>query len=136
MVAKSGSCFPAFEKHVKELVEDHQRLKDEPLLLAVYYAPDREPHHVFLLEVLERFGSNSVDQDRELFEVTYESTPAFPLASDQRLHLILTNPTELRKALEENWASVAELRGAKRSGRWKVIACADVAQDLVESING
>ncbi|MCP4247292.1 MAG: hypothetical protein GY778_09620 [bacterium] len=136
MVAKTQSCFPEFEDQVKDLVGEHKRLKDQPLLLAVYYAPDREPHHVFLLEVIEQLGSNNVDQDRELFEVTYGSTPAFPLASDQRLHLILTNPTELRKALEENWSSVGELRGAKRSGRWKVIACEDGGRDLEASING
>lgn len=136
MVMQTDSRFPALADRVKALVEEHRELKDEPLLLAVYYAPERQPQDVFLFEIVDGFGNNDVDPDREMFEVTYAATPALPLAADQELHLIITNPTELKVALEQGWELVTELRDAKRDGKAEVIYSGPRGKNLWESING
>ena len=113
--------FPRHEKQARDLVKAHGEIEDEPLLLAVYFAPNRDPEDVFILEVLDGFGGNTVGNDGDLFEVTYGPSPSFPLQAGRRLHLILTNPTELRQAAEEEWALAKELRQAKQRGQWKII---------------
>lgn len=113
--------FPDLKDQVKRLVQAHRKLKDEPLLLAVYYAPKRNPKDVFLFEVAENFGGGRVDKDRKLFEVTYRSTDGFPMAPGQQLRLVLTNPIELDEAVKGNWKHVQELREAFSRKRTDVL---------------
>lgn len=121
MHAPVKSGFPQHEAQAKDLIAAHGKIEDEPLLLAVYFAPERDPEDVFILEVLDGFGGNAVSDDGDLFEVTYGPSPSFPLEAGRRLHLILTNPTELRHANEKGWTSAKELRRAKQGGQWKVL---------------
>jgi hypothetical protein len=113
--------FPNLERNVRLLVEEHKTLKDEPLVLAVYYAPERNPEDVFLFEVIEGFGGGSVDPERTLFEVTYGPSSGFPMEAGQRLHLILTNPEEFRTAARDGWSLLGELKGAVGKDRAKVV---------------
>lgn len=112
MTTTAISPFPAHRQKMENLVEQHKEIRDEPLLLAVYYEPERDAGDLFLLEVIDQFGANKVDPDRELFEVTYGSTAGLPLEPGQELHLILTNPAEAVVAFEEGWPLAREIRGA------------------------
>src|SRR4051812_14593972 len=95
---------------VRRLVMAHKRLKGAPLLLAVYYLSPRARGDISILEVIDSPGTNSIDPDKELFEVTYGSTPSFKMNPGQRLRLVLTNPRELRIAIHQNWPLVREIR--------------------------
>lgn len=97
---------------LKGLVRQHRELKDEPLLLAIYYRPRREAGDVFLFEVIEGFGSNSVNTEGDFFEATFAATSGLDLEKDQRLHLILTNPEELKYAHQRGWPLMEELTQA------------------------
>lgn len=101
--------------NLPQLVKQHLALTDEPLLLAIAYKPGREPQDIFLFEVIENFGGGVIDPDRELFEVIFNSTSSFPLSQGQRVHLVLTNPEELKVATHEKWRLLEELRDAIHS---------------------
>ncbi len=107
--------FPHSYNAVQQLVKDHHKIEQEPLLLAIYYAPLRDRQDIFLFEVVERFGGDSVDEDRELFEVTYASRDDFQLKDGQKLHLVLTNPTEMAVAFKQKWKLAKEIRQAVRN---------------------
>lgn len=112
--------FPQYERSLRKLIDQHREIEDEPLHLAISYQPPRDPHDVFLFEVI----GDSIDgirTDRDLFEVTFEPTAQLPLASGERMHLVLTNPREFRQALDENWPLANELRDAIRSHDYKVL---------------
>jgi hypothetical protein len=113
--------FPQFEKAIRHLIEQHRELEDEPLRLAITYLPaNRDPQHIFLLEVIHAFGE-SLNPERDLFEVTYEPTPGFPMGPNEQLHLILTNPRELKTALRESWPLAIEVIDAIRAGDYEVL---------------
>lgn len=130
-----GVEYPAFKVIAEELVKQHLAKPDEQLLLAIYYAPERDQEDIFLFEVFENFGAKTIDESRNLFEISFGSTPSFPLDQGQSLHLVLTNPEELAIAAREKWELLQELRTAiqlgkaielyadrsKRSGLWKMI---------------
>ncbi len=120
MTIQAPTQFPGFAADVQRLVNEHRQFADEPLLLAIYYKPDRELQDIFLFEVVENLG-NGVDPDRELFEVTYSSTSGFPLEPGQKLHLVLTNPQEFETAVRENWPLLRELREAIDAGAYRVL---------------
>ena len=103
-------------RDVEALVDQHRLLRDEPLLLAIYYEPPREPQDIFIFEVIDGFGAGAIDADQKLFEVTYSSTPGLPLPNGRRLRLVLTNPLEFAVAARERWPLIDELREAIRSG--------------------
>jgi hypothetical protein len=107
---------PALLRQVEALVNHHRALRDEPLLLAIYYEPGRDPQDIFIFEVIEGFGAGAIDPDQNLFEVTYNSTSSFPLPPGRRLRLVLTNPQEFAVAARDNWPLLAELRDAVRAG--------------------
>ena len=114
--------YPDFLDRVRQLVEDHRKLKHEPLHLAVYYAPPRRAKgDIFLFEVIDGFGDNEIEPDCKLFEFGYGSTPAFPLPLGVSLRMVLTNPTELRTAVHDSWKGIEELRAARKTGRATVI---------------
>lgn len=66
-----GVDFPVYSDILRNLVLAHVNLPGERLLLAIYYAPDRDPGDLFLFEIVENFGANTIDEEHELLEVTY-----------------------------------------------------------------
>src|SRR6267142_4930252 len=112
---------PADLPKVRQLVNEHRRLKGPPLVLAVYYVSPRAPSDISILEVNESTGSNSVDPDKELFEVIYGSTPGFQMKPKQKVRLVLTTTRELGVASRENWPLVREIRKAFQQGKAIVV---------------
>jgi hypothetical protein len=121
MTVQTRKQFPEYAEELRGLVAQHRKISDEPLLLAIYYKPGREEEDVFLFEVIGDFGAGAIDEDRELFEVTYASSTAFSLEAGQRLHLVLTNPQEYEVAVQQGWKHVQELREAIKSGDFQVL---------------
>ena len=136
MTQQAARWIPEYLPQVERLVESHRSLEGEPLLLAILYAPLRNAGDVFVFEVIENFGSNSIDPDSELFEVSFDSTADFPLPPGHKLRLILTNPEELRAAVRDQWPLAQELRQAMRDGRARVIWADPEHRDLLELIDG
>ena len=128
--------FPKSESKVRQLVSDHLKLTDEPLLLAIYYAPDREPGDIFLFELIKGFGAGSVDPDQKLFEVTYGSSGSLRLEPGQELHLVLTNPQELEIAFNDQWETAMEIRSAIKRKRFRVMYEDRSAKKFMEIIRG
>jgi hypothetical protein len=113
--------FPQFERAIRRLTEQHVELEDEPLRLAISYLPARrDQQHIFLFEVIDAPGE-SVNPERDLFEVTFETTPGFPMGPNEKLHLILTNPRELKIALKEGWPLAIEAVEAIRAGDYEIL---------------
>ncbi len=111
--------FPLFEQSIRALTEQHRELEDEPLHLAISYGPFRDQEDVFLFEVIG--GGKSINPDRDLFETAFESVPGLQTGFDQRLHLVLTNPSELKQALREGWPLAREIVEAVRANNYKVL---------------
>ncbi|HEY3282655.1 MAG TPA: hypothetical protein VGN26_10310 [Armatimonadota bacterium] len=120
-MATVASSSDRYLESVKRLVEQHRDLKDEPLVLAVYFRKDGEPH---VLEVVQGFGLDQVNEDGELFRVAFGTSRAFPLYENDSLHLILTNPKEIQVAINEGWADLGDVLSAIRVG-----AATDVFDD-------
>ena len=113
--------FPQFEEAIRRLTEQHRELVDEPLHLAISYRPaTRDPQDIFLFEVIGRLWE-SLNPERELFEVTFASTPGFPMGPNEQLHLILTNPRELEIALREDWPLASEVVHSIHAGDFEVV---------------
>ena len=60
--------YPKYLNQVRDLVEQHRELVEEPLLLAIYYAPDRDPEDVFLFEILDNFRGGALDASGDILE--------------------------------------------------------------------
>src|SRR5690349_16060328 len=72
--------FPDLEEEIRDLVRSHANLEDEQLLLAICYNPRRAANRdVFIFEVTDNFGSNTIDPDQDFFEVAFGSTADMPL---------------------------------------------------------
>lgn len=116
------STYPDYSAQVRDLVEQHRELVEEPLLLAVYYAPDRDTNDVFLFEVLDNFKGSSIEYDGDLLEVLYGATPHFSLPDrDSRLHIVLSSPEELREAATKHTQRFQELKKAFSEGRAEIL---------------
>ena len=126
--------FPQFESQIRHLIEQHLELVDEPLQLAVSYAPERDQDDIFLLEVVGGIGGDSVDPEKELFETTFASAPSFPMPLDQRLHLVLTGKHELEVALDEKWPSVREILDAVYRGDYVVLFRDETGSGLLNRV--
>jgi hypothetical protein len=120
---------------LQQLVDQHLQIEHEPLLLAIYYKPDRDPQDIFLLEVIENFGAGRIDPERELFEVVFGSASGFPLEPGQELHLVLTHPEEFKKAVEDRWKHVVELTDAIDSEKYRILHQDPNHPELREIIN-
>ncbi len=108
--------FPEIEAPLRELVQQHRRIADEPLHLALAYNAGREQEHVFVFELIGNFGADLVDPERRIFETTFAGAQVFPAGGRRpNLRLLLTNPTELQEALRERWPAIEELRKAVAS---------------------
>jgi hypothetical protein len=109
------ATYPDYKEPVEKLIEQHRKLRNGRLHLAVYLAPpNRAKRDIYLFEVIDDFGGGRIDPDKKLFAFAYGSTPGFPLPQGARLWMILTNPAELDKAIEENWKRVDEIRNARK----------------------
>jgi hypothetical protein len=115
----TATRFPQFEKQIRSLTEQHRELEDEPLHLAISYAPRRDQQDIFLFEVIGGNGGDCINPDKELFETTFASTAGFPMAAGQQLHLVLTNQRELDVALSEGWPSLREVMDAIQSDEYE-----------------
>lgn len=114
-----SSKFPQFEEQIRNLIKQHLELEDEPLHLAISYAPKRDQQDIFLFEVIGGNGSDSINSGREFFETMFTSTPSFPMAVGEQLHLILTNQRELEIAFLEDWPSLREVMEAIRCNEYR-----------------
>jgi hypothetical protein len=104
--------FPQFAEPIRKLAQQHRALEDEPLHLAVSYGPPREEQDIFLFEVI---GGSGINPEGDLFETTFLPASGFPMDPGQKLHLILTNPEELREAADKDWPLAKEIIRALRS---------------------
>lgn len=116
------ATYPDYKDQVQKLVQQHRTLRGQRLHLAVYLAPHRRAKRdIYLFEVIDDFDGGHIDPDNKLFTFAYGSTQGFPLPEGVRLWMILTNPSELDKAIEENWNRVDELRHARKAGNAVVL---------------
>lgn len=126
--------FPRLENPLRRLAEQHRELEDEPLHLALAFDPGRDPDDVFLFELLGHFGGDEINPERELFEVTFDTSRSLPLESGQKLHLILTHPGEFRFALASHWKSADEIRDAVRRGDFEILFADEVGREALEGL--
>jgi len=117
-------------------VQEHLKIKDEPLLLAVHYTPPNSGQDVYLFEIAGKFGLETVDPDRKIFEIGYGSTTGFPLTPGQELRLLITNPTEWRTAVDQDWKAIRVLRKAAEGNRAQVLYHTKEGAKLWEMIHG
>jgi hypothetical protein len=126
--------FPQFEEAIRRLTEQHRELVDEPLHLAISYLPAlRDQQDVFLFEVIDSLWE-SVNPERDLFEVTFESSAGFPMGPNEQLHLILTNPRELDVALKEGWSLALEVVNAIRAQNFKVLYKDEIGEQVLDKL--
>ena len=124
-MAVAIATYPEFDAQVRDLVEQHRKLKNGRLHLAVYFAPPRQAKRgIYLFEVIDGFGGDAIDPDDKLFTFGYGSTPGFPLPEGTNLRMVLTNPAELHHAIDHNWKAVQDLRGA-RDAKQAIVIHAD-----------
>lgn len=127
--------YPDRQTDVERLVAQHRRLKDQTLLLALYYARPDAPEDVFLLEVVSPFGHNEVGDDPDLFEIEYGSTDGFPLPPGHRLHILLVNPIEFKAAVQGEWPALRPLLDAVQQGRFHVLYAEAAGEALLTSLS-
>jgi hypothetical protein len=119
------------QDQLDRLVDAHKkRKKEETLHLAVRYFPPRGAKHIHLFEVLGNFGGGSIAQDRKLFEVSFGTTPAFPLDRGTELRMVLTSPEEFKVAVRDEWTSLNRIRAAKRVHSAEVLWADAVGKSL------
>lgn len=113
----------SLQGEIVDLVKSHQKLAAEPLLLAVCYDPGRDAGDIFIFEVMDGFGDNMIDPDRDLFEVEFgaSTTVDMHLPAGCKVHLVLTNPKELSAALKERWRRACEVVEAVSRGDYEVL---------------
>jgi len=126
--------FPRFAESLRRLTEQHRELEDEPLHLAIAFqpTPPRDQQDVYLLEVIGGWGEDN--PDKELFETTFEPNGRLQTGFDQRLHLILTTPAELKTAMEEHWASAEEIVNAVRCADYEVLYSDEVGRGVLDRL--
>jgi hypothetical protein len=127
----TSTKFPQFKEQIRNLTEQHRELEDEPLHLAICYASGRSPRDIFMFEVIGGNGGDSVNSGREFFETTFTSTPSFPMAVGEQLHLILTNQRELDIALFEGWPALSEVIEAIRCNEYQQLFSDEVGARIM-----
>jgi len=129
--------YPNYLNQVRDLVEQHRELVEEPLLLAIYYAPDRDPEDVFLFEILDNFRGGALDTSGDILEVLYGSTEHFEMdPRNAMLHILLLNPKEFIDAVSQDTRKIAELRAAFGNGKAQLVFESDKCNDVVKVIQG
>ena len=99
----------------------HAALTDEPLLLAIYYASEGWPDEECLFEIARNFGSDEIDPERQIFAVQFSGSVELPLPPPHHLRVLLTNPTEFERAMNERWPQIVDLLTAIDRGRYEVL---------------
>jgi hypothetical protein len=137
MVLQAPKRFPGFLDEVRDLVEHHKKVRSGPLVLSVYYDPQRpnEPDDVFMLDAFANYEDNGLEKG-DLFEVSYGPTGSFPMAAGESLHVIIANPEQLKSAVKLEWPLAMELRRAVRAGNYTVMAATPEGEELLEAIRG
>jgi hypothetical protein len=128
------SRFAHLEGQLRELADQHREFKDEPLHLALAYDPGRSESDVHLFELLGNFGRNEVSDEGKLFEVSFDLTRNPIDGLPQRLHLILSNPVEMKAALEQHWPTAEEIRNAVRRGDFEVLHEDETGHTLMDQL--
>ena len=124
--------YPYYQDLVRDLVEQHRELVEEPLLLAIYYEPHRLVGDVFLFEVLDHFRGGALDESGDILEVLYGSTVHFVLEPmDAMLHILLSNPDEFRAATGRDTTKIKELREAFRNGKAQIVFDSGKCKDIL-----
>ncbi len=103
------------------VVNDHTRIDDEPLLVAIYFESLDAPHEECLFEVALHFGFDTPSEDEHIFQIQFGPSPDFPLPAGDRLRLFLTNPAEFHHACAAGWPEVIDLQRAIRRHRADVL---------------
>jgi hypothetical protein len=116
---------------VKRLVEHHSTLKDQTLLLALYYDHLDASDDVFLLEVITPFGHNEVRDDDDLFEIVYACTEGFWMPPGHQLHILLVNPAEFQAAVHRHWPLMRPVLDAVRQERFHVLTSDEQGEELL-----
>jgi hypothetical protein len=128
---------PQFEPAIRQLTEQHLKLEDEPLHLALTYLPSRNGREVyqgaFLFEVIGG-AADQFSQRQDLFEVSFDAVPGLSTGFDQTLHLILTTPRELKRGLTEGWPLAIEVTDAVRRDDYKVLYGDTVGRKVLRQI--
>lgn len=122
------------EQRINDLIEDHKRIVDEPLLLALRYEPTGDSKDIYILEIVDGFGGGAVDSDKELMEASFGSSDTFPLPKGVRVHLVLTNPHEFEIALKEGWPSIQEIRKAIQNHMFQVLFMGASGERLLQTL--
>lgn len=103
------------------VLNDHVHLEDEPLVFAIYFASRTVMNEECLFEVAQHFGMDEASDDRHIFQVQFGNAPGLPLPEGSRLRLFISNPTEMRQAIQEHWPEVEDLRQAMAAGQASVL---------------
>lgn len=127
-------AYPDRMEDVQRLIEQHRQLEHQTLLLALYYgfADDRDDVH--LMEVISPFGYNEVNEDRDLFEMQYGSTPGFPLSPGKCLSILLTNSVEARTAIRQEWSAIVPVLKAVHRGDYRVLHVEGEGSTVLEEL--
>lgn len=113
--------YPQYAEQIAKLAEEHAALKDEPLLLAISYGDSSQGNSIHIFELVENFGHGEVNPDKFLFEAEFGSSSDFPLNTGDFLHLVLSNPQEMRIAIREEWPPVKQICDAISAGNYEVL---------------
>lgn len=127
-------AYPDRLEDVKRLVEQHRQLDHQTLLLALYYGFADNRDDVHLLEVISPFGYDEVDEDRDLFEMQYGSTPGFPLPPGNCLSILLTNGVEAKTAIRQEWPAIVPVLKAVFRGDYQVLHHEGEGQAVLEEL--
>ena len=113
-------AFPKEEKAARALVDEHNRkIPDDRVMFAAYYSPNgRDP---YILEVLQNFGYGEIGDDEDLMDTQFKPFGAFARSTRRPVHLVLTNPSEFRHAIQNDWPGIKLLEQAKSLGNFEVL---------------
>lgn len=136
MSATQHTFTEADETAVRKLVAQHVKRQDEPLHLAILFAPKQRTQNISLFEVLGGFGGGQVDPKKELFQVSFGSTAGLPLPAGRSLLLTLTSPPELRAAVHDDWKSLRPIRDALAHERARVVHSDKLGKTLLSLLRG
>lgn len=124
-----------YEKDLQQLLSKHLAIQDEPLQLALWFQPDRDKEAVFVFEVADNFGNNDVDPEKEFLEISFPPSSDLPFGGHD-IHLILTNPEELKIAHQERWKSLQEILQSIQQNRYRILHKSEQGEDLWSLIRG
>lgn len=114
-----------YDDQIEMLINEHLKLEQEPLLFAVQFQPKDGDPGPYLLEVFDNYGSNRVDEFRELMVVRFMPSERLALRAGEALTLLMTNPNEFEVAYKEKWPALGGFLSAVSNGDWRIVYQAD-----------